>query len=208
MFNAFPNIPLVGTIAPGTLALGLAIISGVTATPVEASTFSSVSGFEGPYDTTNWSLTNDNANGSVDVTDAPNSITLTGGDNQSFLFGSTSFTISAPANGTVSFDYDYNSFDLDGPAFDPFGVVVNEIFTQITNDSGPDNQTGSFSFSVDQGDIFGFAVQTDDNIFGPASVTISDFEAPAPVPESGTILGLLAVGRLGFTLKRKKDSNN
>ncbi|MGF1482385.1 MAG: PEP-CTERM sorting domain-containing protein [Cyanophyceae cyanobacterium] len=201
MLNLIYRTPRVGLVAPGLLAL--VTVCGTTAAPVSASIIS-VSGFEGPYDPTNWTLINENADGFVDTTDAPNSITLTGGDDGSFSLGSTSFVISAPADGTVAFDYDYSSFNVDGPFFDPFGIVVDEIFTQLTDNFGPDDQSGSFSFDVEQGDSFGFAVQTVDNLLGPASATISSFEAPAPVPEPTTVLGLLGVSGLGLVLQRKK----
>lgn len=206
MFDTFLNTHLVDIVSSSTLALGLTIISGVTAVPVEASTFSLVSGFEGAYDPINWTLTNNNADGFVDITDAPNSITLTGGNNQSFRLGITSLTISAPVEGSVSFDYDYNSLDDDGAFFDPFGFLLNGNFIQITDDSGADNQTGGFSLGVNQGDIFGFAIQTLDNSFGPGVVKISNFEAHVSVPEPGTILGFLTIGGLGLVMERKKHA--
>ncbi|NES69962.1 MAG: PEP-CTERM sorting domain-containing protein [Okeania sp. SIO2D1] len=178
----------------GVAALGVIAAPGIS----EAS---QIYGFQSAYDPNNWTLVNDNANGFVDTSNAPDSITLTGSDDGSGFFGTTIFSIPVEADGTVSFNYNYDSFNVDGPFFDPFGISLNGTFTQITDDFGSDNQVGSFALNVMEGDIFGFEVQTVDNIFGPSAVTISNFKAPAAVPEPGTILGLLAVSGLGLCLK-------
>ncbi len=202
MFNFFfSDTVLSNKIAFSTLAIGLTMISGVSAVPVRAAT---LSGFEGPYAPNNWTLTNNNADGFVDLASAPNAITLTGGDNGSNSRGNTNFTITAPGSGNVSFNYDYSTVDVI-PLFDPFGIILNGNFTQITDDFGPNNQVGIVSFDVDLGDTFGFSVQTLDNILGSASVTISEFEAPAPIPEPGIIISLLTFSGLGIIMKREKQ---
>ncbi|GCL41539.1 hypothetical protein [Dolichospermum planctonicum] len=57
--------------------------------PARAITF----GFTGDYAPSNWNLTNSNADGLVNTSNAPNSITLTGGDNGSDSFGRTTYSI-------------------------------------------------------------------------------------------------------------------
>lgn len=191
---------LTRTIYKTTLTLGtIGALGTLAADPASAV------GFGGEYDPSNWDLTNNNADGFVDTSNAPSSITLTGGDNGSGFFGQTSYTSAAAGDGLVNFDWSYNTQDVDGPSFDPFGYVVNNSFVQLTNDSGPNFQSDSASFNVTEGDIFGFAVQTDDNILGPASATISNFSAPKDVPEPTTTIGLLVLGTLGTgaALKRK-----
>ena len=171
-------------------------------------------GFSGSYDPANWTLTNDNADGYVDTSNAPLVIVETGGDNSSVQFGQTSYTTTAAASGLVSFDWDYSSFDSDGAFWDPFGILLNGVFTQLSEDNGPsdpanlfDNQNGSYSFNVSEGDIFGFAIQTVDNIFGRATVEISNFNAPQNIPEPGTVVGLLAVGLGGTVLRRRQEQS-
>lgn len=171
----------------------------------------SAAGFSGDYDPSNFTLINDNADGFVDTTNAPLSVTLQGGNNGSgFPPGQTSYTTTAQGDGQVSFDFNYTTMDRDGPSFDPFGFLLNNVFTQLSDSSGPRSQSGSTSFLVMSGDIFGFAIQTVDNAFGPASVTISSFHAPASepadVPEPASTLGLLALGAFGAgsALKRKQ----
>jgi len=179
--------------------------------------------FAGSYALDNWTLTNTNANGSVvPSAGTATSITITGGDNQSFAFGTTDFTIAAAAAGTVSFSWsyasiDFNTFDLAGfckpidPNLGPCTIdminvnsIADNLVLIATNDGLPSGFSGTFSDTVAAGDIFGFSVVTDDNVFGPGVLTISDFSAPEPtsggqenegneVPVPPTV-GLLAIG--------------
>jgi hypothetical protein len=185
---------LLATLTAGTIGLvGAATVIG--ANPAQAA------GFSGSYAPSNWTFTNSNADGFVDTSNAPESITLTGGDNRSGRFGQTAYTTAA-VNSLVSFNWNYST--VDGPFWDPFGFLLNGIFTQLTNPNGSNSQSGTYSTLVKAGDIFGFAVNTRDNIVGPASVTISNFEA-TQVPEPASVLGLLAFGALGAGAKLKRN---
>jgi hypothetical protein len=162
-------------------------------------------GFTGSYAPANFTLVNNNANGSVNTSGAPASISITGGDNGSFQPGSTTFFTTAAAAGLVSFDWNYITQDVDGPNFDPFGYVLNGFFTQLTNDDGADSQFGTASFNVALGDIFGFEVQTVDNAFGGATATISNFNAPEPIPTPALLPGLVGLG-VAALRKRKGEA--
>ncbi|MFB2979832.1 PEP-CTERM sorting domain-containing protein [Microseira sp. BLCC-F43] len=187
---------LLATLTAGTIGLvGAATVIG--ANPAQAA------GFSGSYAPSNWTFTNLNADGFVDTSNAPESITLTGGDNLSGAFGLTAYTTAA-VNSLVSFNWNYNTQDVDGPFWDPFGFLNNGVFTQLTDPNGSQSQSGTYSTLVKAGDIFGFAVNTLDNIVGPASVTISNFEA-TQVPEPASVLGLLAFGALGAGAKLKRN---
>ncbi|MDJ0690785.1 MAG: hypothetical protein QNJ41_20040 [Xenococcaceae cyanobacterium MO_188.B32] len=135
--------------------------------------------FSGFYAPSNFTLTNTNANGFVDITGAPSSVTLTGGNNLSGTFGTTDYTTTAFGDGQVSFDWDYLSFNA-SPEFDPFGFLLNGDFTQLTDNNGLLSQFDGFTTSVQEGDIFGWRIATIDNGFGAAQTTISNFDAPAP----------------------------
>jgi hypothetical protein len=160
-------------------------------------------GFSGAYAPANWSLANFNADGFVNTTNAPTSITITGGNNGSISFGRTTYVTTAAASGWVSFDWNYSTQDFSS-FYDPFRFVLHGSFTQLTinNLSG---QSGSFSTSVTLGDTFGFYVSTQDNFAGRGSSVISNFMAPASTPEPTSVLGSLALGGLGIgsALKRK-----
>jgi hypothetical protein len=155
-------------------------------------------GFTDSYAPANFSLTNSNADGFVNTSGAPASISITGGDNGSSSFGSTKFFTTAAAAGLVSFDWNYSTQDAQSfdPSFDPFGFNLNGVFTQLTNSFGAQSQFGTASFNVALGDTFGFEVQTIDNIFGRATVTISNFNAlaPTPIPTPALLPGLIGMG--------------
>jgi hypothetical protein len=175
-----------------TVSLTLAAASSASA--------ATVFGFQDAYAPINWTFANSNADGFVDTTGAPASISLTGGDNFSFDFGTTDYTTTAAAAGTVTFDWNYST--TDGPFWDPFGYLLNGSFTKVTNDGGGFVQNGTSTFNVLAGDSFGFRIFTRDNIAGRGSVTISNFSAP--IPEPSTVLSLLVLGGLGAGLKYLK----
>ena len=162
-----------------------------------AAASSASAAFQGPYAPINWTLTNSNADGFVDTTGAPASISLTGGDNDSGDPGTTDYTTTAAAAGTVTFDWNYSSSD--DPGWDGFGYLLNGSFSFLADSSG---QNGTSTFNVLAGDSFGFRIFTEDNDLGPGSVTISNFSAP--IPEPSTVLSLLVLGGLGAGLKYLK----
>jgi hypothetical protein len=175
-----------------TVSLTLAAASGASA--------ATVFGFQDAYDPINWTFTNSNADGFVNTGGAPASISLTGGDNGSNSSGTTNYTTTAAAAGTVTFNWNYST--ADGPFWDPFGYLLNGSFTQVTNNGGGVFQNGTSTFNVLAGDSFGFRIFTRDNFLGPGSVTISNFSAP--IPEPSTVLSLLVLGGLGAGLKYLK----
>lgn len=88
----------------------------------------------------------------------------------------------------MSFDWAYSTDDsYSSSRWDPFGYLLNGAFITLT-DSGVGNQSGSASFSVLAGDLFGFRQNSYDSIYGRASTTISNFNVPAapgPLPLLG-----------------------
>ncbi|WP_041619880.1 PFE-CTERM domain-containing protein [Stanieria cyanosphaera] len=155
-----------------------------------------LSGFQGVYDPTNWTFTNTDADGFVNTSSTPNSITLTGGNNGSNTPGTTDYTTIAVSNDTISFNWNYLTLDI-ASSLDPFIFLLNGTPIQLTDDSGANTQGGLADFHVNTGDTFGFSILTYDNIGGSASVTISNFSAPdtiaVPFDVSPTT-GLLMLG--------------
>ena len=200
MFTISASHNVVGIIASKTLALGILAGAGMFSTPVEAFT---IIGFQGSYNPSNFILENINADGTVDVSSAPDSITLIGGNNGSGDFGQTNYVAEAVDAGTVMFNFSYESFNVDGPLFDPFGIVLNENFIQLTDNNGPDSQNGVFSFNINEGDRFGFAIQTLDNVLGASEATITNFKVTTPEPAS--LLGLLSISGLCLAVRRKRQ---
>jgi hypothetical protein len=178
-FASYRSMPrsLAKTIAP--IALAGATL-GLAANPAQALTQ-----FAGYYAPANWTQSIQ-GDGSISTGDAPASISLSGADDGSFINQNTDFTIAAPLAGTVSFDWAYST--AEGPVFDPFGYILNGGFAQLTDNGGGQVQSGSASFSVLAGDVFGFRQNSIDSIFGRASTTISNFNAhaaPGPLPLLG-----------------------
>ncbi|MDX2232136.1 MAG: PTPA-CTERM sorting domain-containing protein [Leptolyngbyaceae cyanobacterium bins.349] len=197
---------MASTIAKTSLmAVAIATTSAVSLTlaaPAQAA------GFTGDYAPSNFTLTNFNTDGvsGVDLTNAPNSITLVGSDigggniTNVFPFGFTLYSTTAAASGVVSFDWAYSTSDDAGANWDPFGVLLNGSFTQLTNNAF--NQSGAFSFNVAQGDNFGFALVTLDNLNGRAYATISNFNAPTAIPTPALLPGLIGMGIAAIRKRR------
>ena len=178
----------------GTLAFVL--VAGM-ASPAMAGV---ATGFSGTYDPSNWNFSTD-GDGTVDETNAPDSIQLTGSDGgcllngDVFLSASASRALNQPADhiaisgcanyyeitiqcaGTVFFDWDYETFD-DGPSFDPMGFLVNNDITQLTDSGGTDIQSGSESVPVQGGDVFGFWIDSTDDSAGESTTVYSEFSGP------------------------------
>ncbi|MFM6268331.1 MAG: hypothetical protein ACKPFA_17795, partial [Dolichospermum sp.] len=165
--------------------------------PARAITF----GFTGDYAPSNWNLINSNADGSVNTSNAPNSITLTGGDNGSITFGRTDYRITntntLPVN--ISFNWLYSS--IDGPKFDRFDVNLNGSYTTIADSNGA---SGTYTTTlIPNGNTFGFSIATADNRSGAGNVTISNFSA-TPVPfDSNAAPAGMAIVFGAFFVRRK-----
>ena len=135
--------------------------------------------FIGVYDAGNWTINKGGSTtSSVDVSGQPYSIEMTSSDGPGSGLNITSFTITVPASGTISFNWDYASANS-SPMYDPFGYSVNGVYTQLTDDGGSLNQSGTASVAVNAGDVFAFQARSIDQLFNPATTIISDFSGPA-----------------------------
>jgi hypothetical protein len=146
--------------------------------------------FSGYYAPANWTELNQGG-GAIDFS-APGSVQITGG------YGGENITIVAPASGTVSFSYDFDDDGNGGPFVDMENVGPVTAVENTIAYSG----SGTYSFTVTQGETFGFDVGDSGYGNGP-SATISDFSAPLPTPEPCT-LTLLGIGSLTLGLLRRK----
>lgn len=162
--------------------------------------------FSGPYAPANWTTSHllDAVldMGSVDVLAQPDSITLFGSDTGSEIGSEIRFTTTAAAGGIVSFDWAYQTEDIDGdPVQDPAGYFHNGNFP-LSVGGAAISQFGSFSLVVSPGDVIGFWVGTTDNSFGPAHLTISNFSAPIPEPGAAALMALGLAGLVAWRTRR------
>lgn len=138
--------------------------------------------FSGDYDPGNWTTTADApSNGTVSTASAPASITLTGsndatGTSRDFDID-VDYTITIPTGGVWSFDWVYHTSDASGsPRYDIAGILINGTFTQLTNNKGLIDQTGSYTSAfLPAGTVIGFRVESKDNRAGSATFSISNF---------------------------------
>jgi len=107
--------------------------------------------------------------------------------------------------GTFSFNWSYLTADGAGPAGDIFGVVVNDVFTPLSDPGGAVAQSGSASFAASSS--FGWFVNCTDCVGGAATATITDFSVAQAIPEPSTYALLLSgVTALGLIARRKRRS--
>lgn len=99
------------------------------------------------------------------------------------------------------FDWSYLSRDSAGAGNDLFGVVINDVETQLSDPGGAIAQSGHLLVAANHS--FGWYVDCTDCIEGAAAATITNFQA-AVVPEPGVIalpgMGIVAAG---FARSRK-----
>ncbi len=161
-----------------------------------------VIGFTGDYDPSKWETTHFNSDGSVDTSNAPDSVTFVSSDNGSEEYGSTSFSIVVPENGALYFRWSFTTEDFSA-FWDPFGYFVDDKYTRVTFPSLR-SQSGWRGVSVLQGQVFGFRIDSIDNIVGRSTVVVSNFEA-VPEPTSMAAFGGAMIASCLLSKRRRKS---
>jgi hypothetical protein len=167
---------VVGEVANWTIMVGEVEYSGwtlITSDPqtVNLSDPLITYDFTGPFATSNWDVLEEG--NSMAAFSGNTILLLTGSNGSETPQANVDVTIVIPVDGTVSFDWDYETSD--GPEWDPFGYLLNGNFFELTDEDGSDFQSGFESIPVSAGDIFGFRQNTVDDIFGEAVTEINNF---------------------------------
>lgn len=137
--------------------------------------------FEGPYAPDLWTFTTE-AGGFIDKHTA-DTLVLVGGD--SGLAGETDVVVTAVASGTLSFDWSFHCPDLTNDWEYAYYLINRVEFRIVASCIG---FSGSIETEVQAGDIIGFRLFTADGIFGPGTLTITNFTAPVPAPGAIALL--------------------
>ncbi len=151
-----------------TVYVSLELVSGDPSLTIPPSNFT----FVGSFDASTWTFS-DNAGGSVNLTSAPASITLTSGNSNTF--GDTDFSHPMFFDGLVQFTWFYDT--IDGAQFDYPEIVINGVAQIVPgfNTAGADNQVGNSEVHVRAGDTFAFRMHTTDGIAGSANTRFTNF---------------------------------
>jgi hypothetical protein len=135
-------------------------------------------GLMGPFAVSAWDYSQTpSSNGSIDLSDAPDTISLTGADFGTCISGVTTeenLCITVPVSGMISFNWSYISTDSD-PDADPFGYSLNGTFTQLVDGEGGLEQSGNAMVMVNAGDEFCFSLLSVEACDGAATASFYDF---------------------------------
>lgn len=148
-----------------------------------------VNGLNGQFGCDNWQLT-----GTGDCSSS--GLNLTSGDSGDFLNDisvpeEASWTLNytgAPLQegGTsvpifVAFSWNYESFDRDGPAYDP-ARISRPINFDLSQSTGPAVQSGANTIPLSPGETISFTISTVDGWLGPASISFNSFSFKSAQP--------------------------
>lgn len=104
------------------------------------------------------------------------------------------FTTTIDEDAYLTFDWIFETSDVDGPFYDRLGVWRNDEFFQLINAflgdfdgptemsaivDDPNNQSGSAGINVQAGDVFGFGLISDDSCCGPSNSVLNNFASAA-----------------------------
>ncbi len=127
-----------------------------------------VIGFTGPFAPQNWTVLEEN-NGSVDF--SASSIAFEGPDGGTCTDAQATAMITMPANGTLTFDYDWSNLDV---GWDAFIVTVN-VSTGIVDTENFGTASGTVSLDLMAGDVILIGIVSEDCFGGAGSALVDNF---------------------------------
>ena len=133
--------------------------------------------------------------------------TITGSDDGSGSDDTAFYVQTYAAATTVSFTWQYESFDTGGSVYDPAGWILDGVETQLSLDGGPGtNSGGSFTVSVAAGQTFGWYVHSFDSMSGAGLLAVNQDlpPPPPPVPEPQDAVMMMAGLAALFAATRRR----
>lgn len=183
------RIAVLAGVASATIVASVASadFSSVVWTPSENG-ITTVAGSGGPQIGSSATVLGPTASGGLGLVSSTTMI-LTGGNIG--VNGLSWFSTVATASYSVSVDWAFTTND--SPDYDAGGWVLNGVFTKLAGAAG----SGTVTFSVNAGDVYGFGTATADGLFGSATTTFTNF-----VPAPGAV-GLLAMAGIVGSRRRR-----
>jgi len=118
--------------------------------------------------------------------------TITGSNDGSGVDDTAFYVQTYAAPTTITFTWQYESFDSGGSVYDPAGWILDGVETQLSIDGGPGTpSSGSFSVSVGAGQTFGWYVHSFDSMGGAGVLAVNE-DLPPAVPEPADAASMLA----------------
>ena len=164
-----------------------------------------VQDFEGPYAESRWNFEGGSGNGVVEKTNLPRSLKIIGSNNS--IADNTDYTTTVAKDGHIMFDWEFVSEDTPGFAYDGFGYLLNDEFTELATSES----NNVVLLDVKAGDRFGFRIFTIDAQGGSGMAVVSNFSSmvdimpSTPNYEPGLVtIGGVNVGKTdqGIALKK------
>jgi MYXO-CTERM domain-containing protein len=135
----------------------------------------------------------DGGNGSI--SGSYPAFTITGSDDGSGNYDGAFYVQTYAVAATVTFTWQYESFDTSGTVYDPAGWILNGVETQLSVNGDPGTtSSGTFSWNVKAGDTFGWYVVSEDSIGGAGVLAVNQDlpPPPPPIPEPQEAMLMLA----------------
>ena len=147
------------------------------------------------------------APGTSSVVTTATGLVMTGSNGGSNTAVTTLATFVAPATATYTFNWSYSTAD-DAPQYDP-AYYINGVAVPLSAGFGANTQSGTQSVSVTAGSTFGFQITSQDDLFGAATLTITNLSDgnpgysyswnASPVAGSGLTAGTTGASVTGVT---------
>jgi hypothetical protein len=139
--------------------------------------------------------------------------TLTGSDflpeaPEAGFSSTTSYTEIAASSIQVTFDWSFANSDNAGTFYDIGGYIVGDVLYVISDLFSSSSSGTGETFAVAAGQVYGWAVYTQDALNGSGVLTVSGItvtEVPTGTPEPGTV-ALLAAGIAGLGWARRRTT--